>query len=159
MYIEKDDNMSKYIYMTISKTSPIFNKICDYCDKKIVEENLSINGGTLNYSGIVYDSDILIVCLDKTTPIAFNSIVELNDCIYIYQIAVKNANKREGIGTELMQKAITIAEGKKKPVAAHVRDYNDASNHLFQKLGFTAVEPSSNTLYILDTIKKSRGKK
>ena len=74
-------------------------------------------------------------------------------------LAVKNANKREGIGTELMQKAITIAEGKKKPVAAHVRDYNDASNHLFQKLGFTAVEPSSNTLYILDTIKKSRGKK
>jgi hypothetical protein len=47
--------------MTIPKTSHIFNRICDYCDKKIVKENLSENGGTLNYSGIIFDSDILIV--------------------------------------------------------------------------------------------------
>ena len=77
--------MSKYIYMTIPKSSPIFNKLCNYCDKKIVTENLSINGGTLNYSGIVFDSDIMIVCFDKTKPVAFNSLVELEDSIYIYQ--------------------------------------------------------------------------
>lgn len=151
--------MSRYTYMTIPKTSHIFNRICDYCDKKIVKENLSENGGTLNYSGIIFDSDILIVCLDKTTPVAFNSIVELNDCLYIYQIAVKNTHKKQGIGETLMQKAITIAESKKKPVTAHVRDYNTASNHLFQKLGFTAIEPGSNTLYILETNKKTKGKK
>ena len=87
--------MSKYIYMTIPTSSPIFNKICAYCDKRIVEENLSINGGTLNYSGIVYDSDIMIVCFDKTKPVAFNSIVELDDSLYIYQIAVKNSHKNK----------------------------------------------------------------
>ena len=146
--------MTKYIYMTIPKKSPLFNRICSYCDKHIVEENLSINGGTLNYSGIVYDSDIMIVCFDKTKPVAFNSLVELEDCIYIYQIAVQNTHKKEGIGTQLMQRAINIAEGKNKPVTAHVRDYNDASNHLFQKLGFDAIEPGSNTLYVLETKQK-----
>lgn len=151
--------MTKHIYMTIPKKSPIFNRICAYCDKHIVQENLSINGGTLNYSGIVYDSDIMIVCFDKTKPVAFNSIVELEDCLYIYQIAVKNNNKQQGIGTELMQRAITIAKSKNKPVTAHVRDYNDASNHLFQKLGFEAVEPGSNTLYVLDTIDKNKEQK
>lgn len=142
--------MSKYIYMTIPKSSPIFNKICAYCDKRIVEENLSINGGTLNYSGIIYDSDIIIVCFDKTKPIAFNSIVELDDSLYIYQIAVKNSHKKQGIGETLMHKAISIATCKNKAVTAHVRDYNEASNHLFKKLGFTAIEPGSNTLYVLD---------
>lgn len=150
--------MSKYIYMTIPKSSPIFNKLCNYCDKKIVTENLSINGGTLNYSGIVFDSDIIIVCFDKTKPVAFNSLVELEDSIYIYQIAVKNTHKNEGIGTELMQRAISIAKSKQKAVTAHVRDYNDASNHLFQKLNFNAIEPGSNTLYVLETINKTKGK-
>ena len=58
-----------------------------------------------------------------------------------------------------MQKAISIANAKKKPITAHVRDYNDASNHLFKKLGFTAVEPGSNTVYVLETTKKSKGKR
>ena len=151
--------MSKYIYMTIPASSPIFNKICAYCDKRIVEENLSINGGTLNYSGIVYDSDIMIVCFDKTKPVAFNSIVELDDSLYIYQIAVKNSHKKQGIGETLMHKAISIAKGKNKAVTAHVRDYNNASNHLFQKLGFDAVEPGSNTLYVLDTKDKNNNHK
>lgn len=151
--------MSNYTYMTISSKSPIFNKICDYCDREIVQENLTINGGTLNYSGIIYDSDILIICFDKTLPVAFNSIVELDTCIYIYQIAVKNNYKRQGIGTELMQRAISIAKTKKKAITAHVRDYNEASNHLFQKLAFNAVEPGSNTLYVLETKKYKPGKK
>lgn len=150
--------MSKYFYMTIPKSSHIFNRICEYCDRTIVDENLIINGGTLNYSGIIYDSDIMIVCFDKTTPVAFNSIVELDDSIYIYQIAVKKSFKNKGIGTYLMQKAISIAKNKNKAVTAHVRDYNDASNHLFQKLGFAAVETGSNTLYVLNLKTKSKGK-
>lgn len=145
--------------MTLTKKSPLFYKICDYCNREIVQENLSINGGTLNYSGLVYDSDILIVCLDKTNPIAFNSIVELDDCLYIYQIAVQNKYKNQGIGTNLMQKAISIAETKEKTITAHVRDYNIASNTLFKKLGFDPIEPGSNTLYLLDTKSKKHQNK
>ena len=159
MYIEQSDKMPKYNYMIISKTSHIFNKICRYCDKEIVEENLVINGGTLNYSGIVNDSDIMIVCFDKMKPIAFNSLVELDDCLYVYQIAVKKSYKNQGIGTNLMQKAIAIANHKKKAVSAHVRDYNEESNHLFQKLGFTAIDPGTNTLYVLNTLNREKGKK
>ncbi len=86
--------MSKQ-YITIHRTSPMFKMVCNYCDRTIVEENLRANGGTLNYSGIIYDSDYLILCLDKTLPIGFNSIVELEDSLYIYQIAVKNKEKNK----------------------------------------------------------------
>lgn len=150
--------MSKYNYITISRKSPLFKTICKYCDRKIVEENLSINGGTLNYSGIVYNSDYLIVCIDNNIPIAFNSIVELEDNIYINQIAVKNNRKKQGIATQLMQIAISMGESKEKAITAHVRDYNTASNHLFQKLGFQALKPGVNTLYILRTKTYKPGK-
>jgi GNAT superfamily N-acetyltransferase len=142
--------MSKYNYITISRKSPSFKTICTYCDRKIVEENLSINGGTLNHSGIIHDSDCLIVCFDKTTPIGFNSLKELDECLYVYQIAIKKEHKQQGIGTHLMDIAISIAKKKEKPITAHVRDYNTSSNHLFQKLGFEVLEPGSNTLYVLD---------
>lgn len=150
--------MSKYNYMTILRTSPLFEKICEYCDREIVEENLRINGGTLNYSGIVYDSEYLIVCMDNNIPIGFNSIVELEDSLYIYQIAVKNNRKKQGIATQLMQIAISMGESKEKAITAHVRDYNVASNHLFQKLGFQALEPGINTLYVLRTKTYKPGK-
>ena len=150
--------MSKYNYMTISSKSPIFNRVCEYCDKKIVEENLRSNGGTLNYSGIIHDSDFLILCLDGPTPIGFNSIVELDDSLYIYQIAVQKSNKQQGVGTELMNIAIGIGSRKNKSITAHVRDYNIASNRLFQKLGFDIIEPGSNTLYMLKNKKKTPGK-
>ena len=53
-----------------------------------------------------------------------------------------------------MQRAISIAKDKKKSVTAHVRDYNTASNHLFQKLGFNAINPGYNTLYVLENKKQ-----
>lgn len=146
--------MSKYRYITISNQSPVFSKICQYCDKKIVEENLKKNGGTLNYSGIIFDSDYLILCLEGIAPIGFNSIIELEDSLYINQIAVQNNKKHQGIGTELMKIAIKNGDDKNKSISAHVRDYNIASNSMFQKLGFDIIEPGYNALYILKVNKK-----
>ncbi len=57
-----------------------------------------------------------------------------------------------------MEIAISIADKQGKAITAHVRDYNIASNHLFQKLGFDAVEPGSNTLYVLESKKKTPNK-
>ena len=87
--------MSNYRYITISNQSPVFSKICQYCDKKIVEENLKKNGCTLNYSDIVFNSDYLILCLEGITPIGFNSIIELEDSLYINQITVHNNKKHQ----------------------------------------------------------------
>ena len=91
------------------KTS-IFNHVCDYVEQNINRENLSINGGTLNYSNLTYESDILLVALDNGVPVGYNSIVTYEDGLYIYQIAVKKEYQNKGVGTLMLKKAIEIAK-------------------------------------------------
>ncbi len=150
--------MEEYVYMTLTPNSREFKKICDYLDKKIVEENLYKNGGTLNYSGLVYESDILIVCFKDKIPVGFNSIIDLPEGYYIYQIAVSNSEKQKGIGKQLMQIIIDQAATNNKGIAAHVRDYNTASQKLFESLGFTLAQPGANMLFLLKGKKYSPSK-
>lgn len=145
--------MEEYVYLTLTRKSEEFKKICDYLDKKIVDENLYRNGGTLNYSGLVYESDILIVCFKDNVPVGFNSVIELPEGYYIYQIAVSKEEKKKGIGKQLMQMIMDRAAANNKDIAAHVRDYNTASQKLFESLGFKVEIPGPNMLFIL------RGKK
>jgi len=128
-----------------------FDDICSYLEKNICNENLSENGGTLNYSNLTYGSDLLIVAFDKSKPVGYNSIVLIEDGVYIYQIALKNEYKHKGIGTSMMQVAIDFANNIDQNVFAHVRDYNTASQKMMEGLGFKKISDNKgNYLYLLD---------
>ena len=131
-----------------------FYKTCNYIEQNITFENLRENGGTLNYSGLTYNSNILLIALENDAPVGYNSVIASPDSYYIYQIAVKKSFQRKGIGTKMMEKAIEMADSKNLFVTAHVRDYNIASQRMFLKLGFIKANNRKNGLYILN--QKSR---
>ena len=122
-----------------------FEKICDYCEENINRENHSENGGMLNYKNLTYESDILIIAFKDDVPVAYNSMVVTNNgaVLYVYQIAVKKEYQGNGIGTEIMKKAISIAKKLNMDVSAHARDYNIASRKMFNTLGFEKIEKYS----------------
>lgn len=127
-----------------------FAKICDLLEKDIVKENLSVNGGTLNYAGLTYDSNPLLVAISNGEIIGFNSLVEYEDTYYIWQIAVKKKYQGQGVGTILMKKAMELAKEKDWDVTANVRDYNTSSKKMFLNLGFEKIGYSEegNGFYI-----------
>ena len=130
-----------------------FYQVCDYIEEYITKENLFINGGTLNYNSLTYDSDILLVVFDNKIPIGYNSIVRYDDGLYIYQIAVKKKYQNKGIGTLMLKKAIEIADEENTFVTEHVMNYNIASQKMFLNLGFKKVSEDSKTgngFYILN---------
>ena len=128
-----------------------FNDMCDYLESNICKENLAQNGGILNYNGLTYNSDFLIVAFDKKKPVGYNSVIITNTNFYIYQIAVKNEYKQRGIGTSMMKAAIKIATDANQNVTANVRDYNIASQRMVEKLGFEKVSDNNgNYLYLLE---------
>ena len=132
-------------------------EICEYLDQNITAENLRTNGGTLNYTGLVNYSSLLLIAYDNGEPVGFNSLGIIDGVCYILQIAVKRSYHHKGIGTMLMNRAITIAEEKKCSITAHVRDYNIASRGMFTKLGFEKIGESveGNGLYQLPCLKKT----
>ena len=130
-----------------------FYKMCDYVEKYINRENLSINGGTLNYSDLTYDSDIFLIAFDNDIPVGYNSIVRYKGGLYIYQIAVKKEYQHKNIGTLMLRKAIEIADEQETFVTAHVMNYNAASQKMFLKLGFKKIsedKKTGNGFYILN---------
>ena len=134
--------------MEIKKIGPSarnFTEVCDYIEQYINRENLSINGGTLNYSNLTYDSYILLLAIDNGVPVGYNSIVVYEKGLYIYQIAVKKEYQNKGIGTLMLKKAIEIAKKHNTNVTAHVMNYNIASQKMFLKLGFQKVDEDKKT--------------
>lgn len=153
---KETQNNPTFRYVIISNNSTAFSKICEFCDKYIVRENLRENGGKLNYNGLILSSKFLIVCIDeRNIPIAFNSIVEWKEDYYIYQIVVKREHQQKGIGTELLKKIIEIAENDNKNVTSHVRSYNIESQRLFNKFDFEEISNGNNILYILPKKEKN----
>ena len=138
--------------------SKAFDDLCDDIEENITADNLVINGGTLNYSGLTYYSEILLVAYnDEEEPVGYNSIVRDSNGLYIYQIAVKKSYHRNGIGTLMLREAIKIAEEEGASfVTAHVMDYNIASQTMFLHLGFKKVseevrkDGKVNGFYILN---------
>lgn len=130
-----------------------FYKLCNYIEEHINRENLFKNGGTLNYSNLTYESDILLIAFDNGIPVGYNSIVRYEDGLYIYQIAVKKEYQNKGIGTLMLRRAVEIADEENTFVTAHVMNYNFASQKMFLNLGFKKVSEDSKTgngFYILN---------
>lgn len=149
-------------YDIIIPSDSKFISVCDECEEKIVTPNLSRNGGTLNFSNLVYNSDILIVCYKGKEIIGFNSLVMDENELYIYQIGVKPGYKNQKIGTSLMNLAIDIAKKKNLMVTAHVRDYNTYSKMMMESVGLKRIDEYSskgNSFYLLDVRKKKNIKK
>ena len=125
-----------YNIIVINNKNILFKNICRIIEKNIVEENLAINGGTLNYSHLTFDSELLLLAMDGEEIIGFNSLVTFDNTYYVWQIAVKKELQGKGIGTELMKKAMEIALEKDMDVTANVMDYNEKSKKMFLNLGF-----------------------
>lgn len=132
-------------YSIIKRDDVRFQKICEVCEREIVQENLRKNGGTLNFSGLTHDSQILILGSDNELPIAFCSLV-VSDIVgmYVYQIAVKKEHQRKGIGKEMINITKDLAHSLNLNVSAHVRTYNENSINLFEKSGFVKDDKNSN---------------
>ena len=113
-----------------------FMKCCEICEDSITLPNLVCNGGTLNFSGLVYDSDILMLAYDGDSIVGFNSLVFYRNSIYVYQIAVMPDYKQKGIGSSMLNVTKTLADQLVLPITANVRDYNIASQKSFEKCGF-----------------------
>lgn len=143
----------------IYKTQEKFNDICNYLEQNITKENLSINGGTLNYKNLTYDSDVLFVAYDNDNEklVGYNSVIKYEDGYYIYQIAVKKEFQNQGIGKQLALKSIELAESEKELLTAHIMEYNEASKRLFSSLGFKKLSVNNgNGFYVLDTLNKDK---
>ncbi len=138
-----------------------FINICNILEKDIVIENLSINGGTLNYTHLTYDSDILLVARDGSKIVGFASLVGFGNTIYVYQIAVKKEYQGNGIGSMLITKTIELAKDVDMDVTAHVMNYNTNSQKLFLGLNFLKLGESEegNGFYRFYQNKKSIGSK
>lgn len=140
--IKNQEILNSYIdnveFRIIKANDTNFKDVCDYVEKNINKENLYINGGTLQNTGLTYKALFLIVAYKDNFPIAYNSVRQkVGDELYISQIAVKKEFKRLGIGTKMMEIAIEIAKLNNKDVTAHVRYYNIPSIEMFKSLGFT----------------------
>ena len=145
----------------IKRGTEYFYQVCNYIEENINRENLFKNGGTLNYSNLTYDSDILLVVFDNEIPVGYNSIVKYKGGLYIYQIAVKKKYQNKGIGTLMLRKTIKIAEEENTFVTAHVMNYNVASQKMFLNLGFKKIDEDKNTgngFYILNQREIKRSK-
>ena len=136
-----------YKIVQIENNNKDFVNICRVLEKDIVEENLSINGGTLNYTRLTYDSNPLLIAISGEEIIGFNSLVPMRDTYYVWQIAVKKKYQGRGIGTELMKKAIEFAKEKDCDVTANVMYYNIKSQRMFLGLGFDQVSGGNNGFY------------
>lgn len=147
----------KYEIKNIDINSSEFFCTCFYVEQNINRENLSKNGGTLNYSNLTYNSDILFIAYDGVVPVGYNSVVKCDLGYYIYQIAVKKEYQNKGIGTEMLKRALEIAEKENKSVVANVMNYNKPSQKMFKKLGFEKISENDkgNGLYILNQINKT----
>ena len=134
-----------------------FEKICDYLEENVCKENLSWNGGTLNYENLTYDSDILFVAYDKKVPIGYTSLIITEMGIYVYQIAIKKEYQQRGIGSSMMQMTLDFADSNNMDVSAHVRDYNSNSLKMFTRLGFKKIsEKDGNYFLLLEQTKKDK---
>ena len=121
-----------------------FDDICNECEENIVKPNLRRNNGTLNFDGLVYGSDILLICKDNDKIVGYNSVVIKRNALYINQIAVIPSYKRQGIGKSMMECVIDIADKVGLPLCAHVRSYNEASLAMVRSLGFEKNEEYSS---------------
>ena len=120
-----------YEIVQIEHNDKDFYNICRVLEKDIVEENLSINGGTLNCTRLTYASNPLLIAVSGEEIIGFNSLVPWKDSYYVWQIAVKKQYQGRGIGKELVKEAIEFAKGKGCDVTANVMDYNINSKKCF----------------------------
>ncbi len=148
-----------YTVHTIDYKDPNFVKICHYLEKAITQENLAINGGTLNYQGLTYRSDLLSLVSNGDNIVGYNSIVILEDSYYIYQIAIKKEYQQQGLGMMLMEEAMRIAKENNMDVTANAMDYNSNSVRMFERLGFTKLGYGSegNGFYEFKQISKNKG--
>ena len=121
-----------------------FDDICGECEENIVKPNLRINNGTLNFNGLLYGSDILLICKDNDKIVGYNSVVIKKNSLYINQIAVLPNYKKQGIGKKMMECVIDISNKVGLPLCAHVRSYNEASLAMVKSLGFEKNEEFSN---------------
>ena len=148
----------KYVIRNIGIGTDEFLEICDYVEKNINRENLRENGGTLKYSNLTYNSDILLIAFNNDIPIGYNSVVECNGGYYIYQIAVKKEYQNMGIGTEMLRVIVNLAQNQDVGVSAHVMSYNEPSLKMFNSFGFKRVDESSkngnNFLVLNQKVKK-----
>ena len=141
----------------INTESEEFLKLCDYLEENVTKENLSKNGGTLNFEKLVYNSDALFVAFDDNKPIGFNSITIRGAQYYIYQMAIKKEYQHQGIGSMFMEKLIEFVEEKNGFIVANVMDYNISSKSLISKFGFEKIGETGkgNGLYVLNDFKKT----
>lgn len=138
-----------------------FKNVCNYVEININRENLSKNGGTLNYANLTYDSDILIIAYDDGKPVGYNSVVrcgENDEGYYIYQIAVKKEYQNQGIGPAMLKEIVDMADKEDTFITANVMNYNINSQKMFKSFGFIKVsEKDGDGFYIRPQKKKNMG--
>lgn len=131
-------------YILISMENRKFDSYCYLCRENIVVENLIENGGTLQVPSAVYYSNVIIMAFEEINNdvVGFAALnARPGTEVYVNQIAVKNVYKRKGIGRELVEQTMNYANG--RDIICHVRDYNTASQGLFESCGFIKDEDRS----------------
>lgn len=119
-----------------------YQEIIDRC-QKIIDENLTSNGGTLK-QGNIFQKDLpftnlLIACIDNDiigfallrTSENTHNLKEANNYFYLSDIVVKNGYKTRGVGTELLEKALECCG--EYPLVASVLKENELSIKLLSK--------------------------
>ena len=126
-----------------------FKDTCDELEKKIVDENLEANGGTLKRTGLTYKADIIIFATLKGKKIGFASVYidKYPDGVYISQIAVKKGYQHLGVGESLVEACKRLAALYKKDLVADILDTNTKSQGLFKKTGFSKVEDNQSSTH------------
>lgn len=116
------------------------------CCEKIAEENNVKNGGTLHFSDVLKDCDI-IFCFESQNEIVGYIGLKYYNCfenaIYVEQICVSKKYIRNKIATRLLENAeLYCARNNIKRLIANVRKENLPSNSLFQSLNYEIFDMS-----------------
>ena len=109
--------------------------IVNECEEIATCHNIK-NGGTLHFSGLVGDSDV-IICAKHNNKVIGYVCLKYYDClpngIYIEQIAVSKEYMQKGVGTKLLNNAKHYSAQKGvKSMYANCRISNISSNKLFK---------------------------
>ena len=131
-------------YLSVTKDEENFEEVCRDCFENITKENLFTNGGTLKTEDAVFQADTIIVAMDDGLIVGYSALRASVHELYIIQIAVKNSHKRMGIGRELLNHVKKIAFSLSVEVTADIREYNQASQALFESNGFIRDEEISS---------------
>ena len=137
--------------------------------QKIIDENLTINGGTLRHGDLFFqehDWYYLIVAYIDNEPIGLSLLrkshedkhnIGMNEYYYLSLIAVLPAVQKQGVGTELLNTTFNLPLN--APIVASCLKNNIISKHLLSKNMFNYDDTLSYHRFIYNKIKQNQNQK